>query len=185
VKFRLTVALVAAFMISAVPASAETPAACLGDDEAAAVCLVNQARASQGLRELVTHPLLTQAAEGYARRMSTEGFFSHEDPRGDGPAERMLASRYGTRRADRPWSAGEALGQGTGAYNTPSAIVLGWLTSPSHRAIVLGKSWRHIGIGIVDRPGELGELPERTYVLYAGYKYLSPKAMRLARASGR
>ncbi len=163
------VALIAACLLAAAgPAHAETPAACNGDDEAAVVCIVNQARASLGLRELRAHPLLTDAAERYARRMAREGFFSHYDPEGDGPAERMLASRYGSRRADRSWTAGEALGQGSGALSRPQALVFSWLASPSHRRILLGRTYKHVGIGIADHDAALGELSERTYVLYAG-----------------
>lgn len=162
------VALIAACLLTAAPAHAETPAACGGNDEAAVVCIVNQARASLGLRELRAHPLLTAAAERYAQRMAKEGFFSHFDPEGDGPAERALASGYGTRRADRPWTAGEALGQATGALAGPQALVFSWLASPSHRKIVLGRGYKHVGVGIADHAPALGELAERTYVLYAG-----------------
>ena len=162
------VALIAACLLTAAPAQAETPAACGGDDEAAVVCIVNQARASLGLRELRAHPLLTGAAERYAQRMAREGFFSHHDPQGDGPAERVLAGGYGSRRADRPWTAGEALGRATGALAGPQALVFGWLASPGHRKILLGRGYKHVGVGIADHAPAVGELAERTYVLYAG-----------------
>ena len=152
----------------AAPAPAATPGACHGSDEAAVVCIVNQARASMGLRELRVHPLLTGAAERYAHRMAREGFFSHQDSEGAGPAERMLASGYGSRRADRSWTAGEALGRATGALAGPQALVFGWLASPGHRKILLGRGYKHVGVGIADHAPALGELAERTYVLYAG-----------------
>lgn len=153
---------------AAAPARAATPSACYGGDEAAVVCLVNQARASMGLRELRAHPLLTDAAERYAHRMAREGFFSHDDPDGAGPAERVLASGYGSRRADRSWTAGEALGRGSGALAGPQALVFSWLASPGHRKILLARHYRHVGVGIADHAARFGELSERTYVFYAG-----------------
>ena len=162
------VALVAACLLTAAPAEAEIPAACGGDDEAAVVCIVNQARASLGLRELRAHPLLDDAAGRYARRMAREGFFAHEDPEGRGPAERVLASGYGSRRSERPWTAGEALGQATGALAGPQALVFSWLASPGHRRILLGRGYKHAGAGIADHAAVPGDLPERTFVFLAG-----------------
>lgn len=154
--------------VAAAPAQAAAPSACHGGDEAAVVCIVNQARASLGLRELRPHALLNDAAERYAQRMAREGFFAHYDPEGDGPAERVLASGYGSRRADRSWTAGEALGQGSGALAGPQAMVFSWLASPGHRKILLGRGYRHVGVGIADHQAQAGELPERTYVFYGG-----------------
>ena len=164
------VATVAACLLaaSAAPARADAPDACSGDGEAAVVCLVNEARASLGLRELRRHRLLATAAGRYARRMAGVAFFSHHDPDGAGPAERMLACGYGSRRARRPWTASEALGQGSGALATPQALVFSWLASRPHRRILLGRGYRHVGVGIADRAGTVGALTERTSLLYAG-----------------
>jgi uncharacterized protein YkwD len=169
-KFRHgAVALIAACLFTgAETAQADVSAACGGQDEAAVVCLVNAARASLGLRELRVHPLMADAAERYARRMARDGFFDHFDPQGAGPAERLLASGYGSRRADRSWTAGEALGQATGAYADPKTIVYSWLASSGHRKILLGRRYKHVGVGIAEAAVGLGELPERTYVFYAG-----------------
>lgn len=168
-KLRLeAVALVAAFLFTAAPAVAAPPPACYGDGAPATTCLVNEARAAMGLRELRPHRRLKAAASDYAERMAREGFFAHDDPRGRGPTERMLAAAYGSRRADRVWSAGETLGRGTGVLAAPHTIVYGWLASPSHRRILLGRSFKHVGVGIAEPPRELGRLPQRTYVLYAG-----------------
>lgn len=174
-------ALAVACLFTTASAQAQAPAECAGTDEAAVVCIVNQARASMGLRELRANHLLADAAERYARRMVREGFFSHEDPEGNGPAERLLAAGYGSRRSDRSWTAGEALGSGTGVLASPQALVYSWLASPPHRKILLGKAFKEVGVGIVDHPAELGELPERTYVFYAGKR----SWVKLATASRR
>jgi uncharacterized protein YkwD len=149
--------MVAACLLTAAPAHADVPAACMGGDEAAVACLVNEARESVGLRRLRYNADLTEAAQRYARRMAVEDFFSHVDPQGDGPAERLVDG-YGSRFPDRSWSAGEALAAGTGAWDTPQGVVYSWLASPSHRRILLGRSWKHFGIGISGG----------SYVFYAG-----------------
>ena len=164
------VALIAACLLAAAasPAHAETPAACAGQDAAAVLCIVNQARASLGLRELRAHPLLDLAAERYARRMAREGFFSHQDPEGNGPAERVLAAGYGSRRADRPWTAAEALGLGSAALASPQALVLTWLASPGHRKVLLGRQYKHAGVGIAESPAGPGGIRDRAFVFYSG-----------------
>ena len=160
--------LLTAWLLTAGTARAEVPAACLGDDAAAVACIVNEGRASLGLRELRTHPILTRAAERYAQRMAREGFFSHTDPQGDGPLDRLVAAGYGERRRGRRWHAGEVLGRGTQVLASPVALAFSWFSSPRHRRVVLDRRFRHVGVGVAVVSGGLGEFPERRYVLYAG-----------------
>lgn len=163
-------ALLAAWMLTtASPAQAQAaPPPCYGDDAAAVVCILNEARASLGLRRLRMHPFLAHAAERYARRMAREDFFSHFDPQGNGLTDRLVAVGYGKRYGGRRWRVGEALGYGTQVLSTPVALVFQWLASPGHRRVVLGPRHRHAGVGIATVPDEIGGIPRRVYVLYAG-----------------
>ena len=159
--------LLAAWTLTVSSAQAQVPDACYGEDAAAVACILNEGRASLGLRRLRTHPILTSAAERYARQMAQEGFFSHVDPEGDGPRDRLIAAGYGERRRGRSWKAGEVIGRGTQELSTPTAMAFMWLASERHRRVVLGR-YRHIGVGIATVPGPLGGFPEKRYVLYAG-----------------
>lgn len=162
-------ALLAAWTLTAAPANAQAadiPDACYGDDAAAVVCIINEGRASLGLRRLHTHAILTRAAERYALRMANEDFFSHVDPEGNGPIDRLVAAGYGKRSTGRRWKAGEVLGRGTQELATPQALAWMWLASPRHRRVVLG-DFTHVGVGIATVPGPAGGFPEKRYVLYA------------------
>ena len=162
--------LLAAWTLTVAPAHAQEPVpdACYGDDGAAVACILNEGREALGLRRLRTHPVLTRAAERYAERMAREDFFSHTDPQGDGPIDRLVAAGYGERTRGRRWRAGEVIGLGTQVLSTPQAMAFMWLASKSHRRVVLNPRHRHVGVGIATVPGPAGGFPEHRYVLYAG-----------------
>lgn len=166
---RGALALLAAWTLNATPAHAENvvPDACYGEGAAAVVCILNEGRESLGKRRLRAHAVLTDAAQRYARRMADEGFFSHTDPQGNGPIDRLVRAGYGERRHGRHWKAGEVVGRGTQVLSTPQAMAFMWLSSPRHRRVVLGR-FRHVGVGIATVPGPIGAFPEKRYVLYAG-----------------
>jgi uncharacterized protein YkwD len=98
--------------------------------------------------------------------MAEEDFFSHTDPQGNGPIDRLVAAGYGERRTGRRWKAGEVIGRGTQELSTPQGLAWMWLASPRHRKVVLG-DFRHVGVGIATVPGPVGAFPEKRYVLYA------------------
>ena len=56
----------------------------------------------------------------------------------------MRAAGYGGRRI----AAGEALAWAQGRLATPHAIVRAWMHSPPHRAVLLGRGYRDVGIGV-------------------------------------
>ena len=166
---RGALALLAAWTLTTTSAHAQNvvPDACYGEDAAAVVCILNEGRESLGKRKLRTHAVLTEAAQRYARRMASEGFFSHVDPQGDGPIDRLVDAGYGERDYGQHWKAGEVIGRGTQVLSTPQAMAFMWLASKRHRRVVLGR-FRHVGVGIATVPGPVGAFPEKRYVLYAG-----------------
>ena len=51
-------------------------------------------------------------------------------------------------RRVRSWRAGENIAWGRGERATPREIVRAWMESPPHRANVLGRSFRELGVGV-------------------------------------
>jgi uncharacterized protein YkwD len=109
-----------------------------------AVNLINQQRASRGLRALNASPSITAAAGAYARLMAEKNWFGHDGPDGSTPQSRLTASGYtGSFK-------GEALAAG---QSTAESAVAAWLASPAHAAIVLSPDAVDIGIGVYYRGG--------------------------------
>lgn len=103
--------------------------------------LINTERSSRGLAPLTLSPLLMQVAEAHSQDMVNRNFFSHTNPDGLGPYERISNAGYNA----SDW--GETIG---GGYTTPQqAMFNGWMNSPGHRAILLDSGLTEIGIGYV------------------------------------
>ena len=51
---------------------------------------------------------------------------------------------------------GENLFWGSGGLGTPASAVAAWLKSPPHRANLLGRGWRDVGVGMVYAQSILG-----------------------------
>ncbi|HET8952653.1 MAG TPA: CAP domain-containing protein, partial [Solirubrobacteraceae bacterium] len=66
---------------------------------------------------------------------------------GETMVDRIMASRYASPRLG--WALGENLAWGTGTLATPRAIMKAWMDSPGHRANVVKRAYREIGLGIV------------------------------------
>ena len=113
----------------------------------AILCLHNRIRADRGLPLLKENARLRRAAVAHSADMVSRGFFEHTTPNGVTMVERIMASRYASPRAG--WALGENLAWGTGALATPQAIMKAWMDSPGHRANVVKRAYREIGIGVV------------------------------------
>jgi uncharacterized protein YkwD len=113
---------------------------------AAILCLHNKVRAENGLPQLKANARLRRAAEGHSTDMVANRFFNHVTPSGTTMVDRILRTRYV--RPDRGWILGENLEWGTGTLATPRGAVQAWLESPGHRANVLRRGYRDVGVGI-------------------------------------
>jgi uncharacterized protein YkwD len=123
---------------------------------AAILCLHNQIRASRGLPRLRENAKLRRAALGHSNDMVARGFFDHTNPSGATMVDRIMASHYASRNVG--WSLGENLAWGTGSLATPREIMSAWMNSPGHRANVVKRSYREIGVGVVTgTPGAGGD----------------------------
>jgi uncharacterized protein YkwD len=106
--------------------------------------LMNQTRQKRGMRLLIPSRVLGEVARAHSLRMSAENFFSHINPQGLGPKERLGRAGY-------VWKAfGENIGCG---QDTPEKILDTWMKSPSHRETLLDPVYSEVGIGLV-RGGE-------------------------------
>src|SRR5215210_2932599 len=132
----------AAAVASPCRGTATAPGSAARAARAAVACQINRQRRAHGLAPVSAEPRLSRMAGRYARAMVRLRFFSHTAPGGLTLSDRLRAARFGAR------AAGEALAWGQGTRATPIAIVRAWMHSPPHRAVLLGRSYRHIGIGV-------------------------------------
>ena len=112
----------------------------------ATLCQLNVERARHRLRPLRLNRRLSAAARAHSSAMASKRFFSHNSLNGASFLDRIR--RTGYLRGARSWTVGENIAYGTGRLSTPRAIGRGWMNSPGHRANILSRSFRSIGIGI-------------------------------------
>jgi len=112
----------------------------------ATLCLLNRARARHGLPPLRTNPKLARAARRHARDMVRRRYFSHDSLGGASAFDRILRTHYAPRRSS--WWLGENIGWGSLSRSQPAALVRAWMHSPGHRANILSRRFREVGIGI-------------------------------------
>ncbi|MEK6227761.1 MAG: ice-binding family protein [Actinomycetota bacterium] len=113
----------------------------------ALLCLLNKTRRAHGLRRLLGNPRLLRAAERHSRSMVERRYFSHVEPGGLSPLDRIL--RTGYLRGARTFSCGENLGFGQGPSSSPRSMMRAWMNSTGHRANILTGSFREVGLGVV------------------------------------
>lgn len=98
---------------------------------------INQARAARGVPPMQIGVRLQRAARAHSRAMARSGSFTHgnwyDRLRSHGVRGRTL---------------GETIAWGVGSDGTASAIVGSWLASPPHRATMLNRGFRRVGVGI-------------------------------------
>lgn len=106
--------------------------------------LINRERAAAGLTPLVADPDAQIVARAHSRDMWLRGYFSHVNPDGHDPFDRMKAAglTYET--------AGENLAL------APSLTIAheGLMRSPGHRANILEPAFGRIGIGVISAGAE-------------------------------
>jgi uncharacterized protein YkwD len=134
----LTTLLVLSFAATAPAAEAAGPR--LDSGERAVVRAINRARAAHGLRRMRAHRRLARAADVHSRSMLRSDYFSH------GAFSQRVRRYVSFRRI------GETIAMRTRC--SARGFVRMWLNSPSHRAVLLSRSFRRVGVG--RRVGRLG-----------------------------
>jgi uncharacterized protein YkwD len=137
------------FAVTAAPSLANPQ---LNTYEQQIVKYVNQERAKKHLPKLKVHAALVAAARAHSADMGQNKYFEHDSLDGSSFADRIIANGY-DRDGYQSWKAGETIGWGTGLYAAPVLIVDLWMDSPAHRAVLLNKSLKEIGVGAVSTEG--------------------------------
>lgn len=101
---------------------------------------VNRERKSQGLKELSLDTKLRDLARVYARDMFERGYFSHYNPEGKSPFDRM----------DEAGISYQAAGENLAFAPNVGIAHQGLMDSPGHRANILSAEFGKIGIGVID-----------------------------------
>jgi uncharacterized protein YkwD len=107
-------------------------------DESQALSLLNQDRAANGLTALKSNSQLTKLAENYALDMIDRGYFSHYNPEGQSPFDRMNNAGIAYK------TAGENLAINTSVSTAEKAF----MNSSGHRANILNSTYTDVGIGV-------------------------------------
>lgn len=108
--------------------------------------LVNRARVNHGLHRLRMSAKLERAARSHSREMVKYGFFSHSSHNGESFGARLI--RFGfTQTGCTFWKVGEDIAYGAGTAGTAKAIFRAWMNSSGHKAVILTKVFRRVGIG--------------------------------------
>ena len=108
--------------------------------ERAVVRAINRSRAAHGLRALRAHRRLARAADVHTRSMLRADYFSHGD-------FSQRVRRYVSFRR-----IGETIAMTTRC--SARKVVSMWMNSAPHRAVLLSRGFRRIGVG--RRKGRLG-----------------------------
>jgi uncharacterized protein YkwD len=163
---RTLAAVAAALLMFPAAAQAKTPIECANTDllptadnveqvRDAVLCLHNQIRQQHNLPLLKENAKLQKAGTTHSDEMVDEGYFDHTAPDGTTFVDRILGARYAKRNGD--WTIGENLAWGTGDMSTPAGVVQAWMNSAGHKANILKRSYREIGLGIrLGTPGDAG-----------------------------
>ena len=114
----------------------------LQENEKKIFILHNRKRSQHELKPFCVHPNLQKAARAHSEDMIRRDYFSHDTKgRNEGACERIR--RYGYR-----WqTCGENIAYGSGSYGSPDNIFENWMKSSGHKANILNKNFREIGIG--------------------------------------
>jgi uncharacterized protein YkwD len=132
-------------------APAEAQVSRLDGTERQVIRLINAQRRAARLPRVHASRALTRSSSAHSADMLKGNFFAHDSS--DGMPFSARVRRY--RRAAR---IGENLGYvpGSGGRGQAREIVSMWLKSPPHRAVILSRGYRRIGVG--RRTGRLGSM---------------------------
>jgi uncharacterized protein YkwD len=117
-----------------------------GQARDAILCLLNKERDKAGLRGLDRDRKLQKAAQRHNDHMDGTGCFDHECGGEAGLDSRLEGVGYLVGGLTQ-WAYGENIAWGTQELGTPEAIVDAWMHSPPHRANILNRDFKEIGVG--------------------------------------
>ena len=155
--------------LAACPAAATQPSpATVRVVRRTTLCLLNRERSRHGLPRLRSNGRLRRSATKYSRLMAGADFFSHVSPSGTTMLKRI--KRAGYLKGARGFAVGENLAWGGGSLARPVETVRAWMNSPGHRANILNRRFREIGIGVATGAPVPGVHDAATYTTHFGAK---------------
>ncbi len=102
----------------------------------------NNIRKNRNLKPLCVHPRLQRAARAHSKDMVQRNYFSHRTKgRNEDAGARLKRFGYQWRLY------GENISGGNGAKGSPRNVMRRWMNSPGHRANILDRRFREVGIG--------------------------------------
>ena len=125
---------------------------------------VNVVRRQHHLSRLAVSVQLARAGQEHARQLALAGYFSHDWS--DGTPFGSWIHRFYPVGSARQWSAGENLAWATPDVTAQQAVEM-WLASPEHRRILLSKTWRQVGLGVIRADSAGGFYEGRDVVILA------------------
>ena len=126
--------------------------------------LINLQRQENGVNALAIDPGLSKVARDHSQDMVNRGFFSHVNPDGEAPRDRLHLAGYTCSKMsgeniyqNNLYSRVTIRGnQKTYDLNSSEQIaettVSGWMNSPGHRQNILQKSYSRTGLGAAIAP---------------------------------
>jgi uncharacterized protein YkwD len=141
----------ATLVFASVPAAAPASVS-LNSYEQQLVKCINKERTSRHLAKLRVNAKLVDSARAHSADMGEKQYFDHNSPDGETWSQRIVRHGY-TRDGYSTWKAGENIGWGAGLFSSPVAIVDQWMNSSMHRAVILAKDFRDLGVGAVSCDG--------------------------------
>jgi len=135
---------------------------------AATLCLVNRVRAAHRLRALRSNGDLERVASKQVHSMVRADYFADVSPSGQTP--KGLAGATGYAAHATTLTIGEDIGWGTGSLASPAQMVLAWMNSPAHRAIILTGEFAEAGVDVTAAVPSVLEVspPGATYAIEFG-----------------
>lgn len=104
------------------------------------LALVNSERAKNGLSALSWADDVAAVARAHSSDMINRGFFSHTNPDGESPFDRLKNNGISYRTAAENIAYGQ---------KTPADVMSAWMNSSGHRANILNKNVTELGVGAV------------------------------------
>lgn len=113
----------------------------MSNDEKTLFELTNKERAKEELPSLAPNAVLFKLARAHSANMAKQGKMEHKLD-GKGPAQRAkdIGYRYARVGENVAWTDG----------GTIKEVVKGWMKSEGHRANILHKEYREIGLGVAE-----------------------------------
>ena len=113
----------------------------LSADEKRMLDLHNKTRAEHGLPKFCVHPALQRAARAHSKEMIDKDYFKHNSASGQKFWDGLESFGYNW------WTAGENILYDPGSQDSVESLFKVWMKSSDHRANILDKRFREIGVG--------------------------------------